>query len=117
MPIEKLTASEEIIMKAVWDCQKEPNVSEVLDKVTTVYGKDWKIQTVSTFLKKLVNKRYLKLQRNGRMYTYHILISETIYKKFLYTHLIRFWYNNDVAAFYLEMIKNGDLHKKELYKI
>lgn len=112
MQIEKLTECEEIVMKAVWDSSKEPVLSEVLDIVTIVYGKEWRPQTVSTFLSKLVNKKFLKLQRNGKIYTYKILIPESAYKRKLYKHLIYLWYNNDVMAFCLEMIKNGDFKKR-----
>ena len=88
MKIEKLTESEELVMKAIWDRNKEPVLSDVVDRVTDYYGKDWKPQTVSTFLSKLVQKKYLKLCRNGKIYTYKILISEKDYKQNLYKHQI-----------------------------
>lgn len=114
MQIAKLTECEEIVMKAVWDCQKKPALSEILDIVTKVYKKDWKAQTVSTFLRKLVNKKFIRLERNGKMYTYKILIPESAYKRKLYRQHISLWHNNDIVAFCLEMIQNGDLTQEHL---
>lgn len=114
MQIEKLTESEEIVMKAVWDCGKEPVLSEIMDIVTGIYHRDWKPQTVSTFLAKLVRKDYLKLQRNGKIYTYKILVTEAAYRRKLYQHHISFWNNNDVTEFIAELISNGDLSKEIL---
>lgn len=114
MFIEKLTESEELVMKSIWDCRKEPVLSDVVERVNDYYGKDWKPQTVSTFLAKLVRKNYLKLQRNGKIYTYKILISEAAYRQKLYKHHISFWNHNDISEFVTEMFDNGDLTKEDL---
>ena len=109
MKVEKLTESEELVMKAIWDCKKEPVLSDVVDRVNGFYGKDWKPQTVSTFLSKLVRKDYLKLIRNGKIYTYKVLIPESVYRRKLYKQHISFWNQNDVVEFVAEMINNKDL--------
>lgn len=96
MIIEKLTESEELIMRAVWDCRTEPELSDVVKRVVTVYGKDWKPQTVSTFLAKLVGKNYLRLQRNGKIYTYKILVNESQYNKEQLKRLYIFLYKNNI---------------------
>ena len=114
MKIEKLTESEELVMKSIWDCRKEPVLSDVVDRVNGYYGKDWKPQTVSTFLAKLVRKDYLRLQRNGKIYTYKILISEAAYKQKLYKHHISFWNHNDICEFIAEMLGNKDLTKEDI---
>lgn len=111
--IANLTDSEELVMKSVWDTQKEPVLSEVVDRVNSAYGKDWRPQTVSTFLAKLVGKKFLKLQRNGKIYTYKILVTEEAYKQKLYQHHISFWNNNNICEFVVEMFDNGDLTKED----
>lgn len=117
MKIEKLTESEELVMKSIWDCRKEPVLSDVVDRVNGFYGKDWKPQTVSTFLAKLVRKNYLQLCRNGKIYTYKILISEAAYRQKLYKHHISFWNQNDITNFITEMYANGDLTKEDMEEI
>lgn len=115
--MEKLTESEELVMKSIWDCRKEPVLSDVVDRVNGYYGKDWKPQTVSTFLAKLVRKDYLKLQRSGKIYSYKVLILEADYRRKLYKHHISFWNHNDITEFVSEMIKNGDLTKEDMENI
>lgn len=93
--IENLTESEEVVMRAVWDYGKEPELKDVLERVNGVYGKDWKPTTVSTFMAKLVKKGYLKMQRNGKVYTYKVLVSEEVYNREQLRHLYFFLYKND----------------------
>ena len=114
MKVEKLTESEEVVMKAIWDCKKEPVLSDVVDRVNGFYGKDWKPQTVSTFLSKLVRKDYLKLIRNGKIYTYKVLVPESVYRRKLYRQHISFWNNNDIVNFITEMLDNKDLTLEDI---
>ena len=117
MALAKLTESEEIVMKSVWDSEKEPVLSDVVERVNSIYEKNWKPQTVSTFLAKLVQKRYLELQREGKIYSYKILVSETDYKRKLYLQHVHFWYHNDMKEFVMSMIENGDLSREALDKL
>lgn len=95
MQIEKLTEAEEVTMKAIWDCKKEPVLSDVVERVHGIYGRDWRPQTVSTFLAKLVRKQYIKMQRDGKNYTYKILVSEGMYRHKQLEHLYMYLYKND----------------------
>lgn len=64
-------------------------------------------------LGKAGGKKFLKLQRNGKIYTYKILVSEKDYKQKLYQHHISFWHNNSVSEFVTTMFDNGDLTKED----
>ena len=102
--IEKLTESEEVIMRAIWDCKKEPGLSDVLERVNGYYGKDWKPQTVSTFLSKLCRKHYLELKRNGKIYTYKILVRECDYRRRELNRLYYFLYQSNKKALTKDMM-------------
>jgi predicted transcriptional regulator len=65
---------------------------------TKEYGKDWKSQTVSTFLSKLVLKGFIEPYRKGRYFHYKVLISEKDYKSSKLTRHISFWNKNDVES-------------------
>lgn len=112
--IENLTESEELVMKSIWDCKKEPVLSDVVERVNGFYGKDWARQTVSTFLAKLVRKNYIKMQRKGKIYTYKVLIPESAYRQKLYKHLISFWYGNDSKNLVEDIIQKGDFDLKKI---
>lgn len=94
MILKKLTEAEEVVMKAVWDCKKEPVLSEVAARLKE-YEKDWKPQTVSTFMAKLVQKQYVQMKRNGKIYTYKVLVKEEDYNKTQLKHLYTFLYRNN----------------------
>lgn len=95
MMIKKLTEAEEVVMKAVWDCKKEPVLSEVAARLREYYERDWKPQTVSTFMAKLVQKQYVQMKRNGKIYTYKVLVKEEDYNKAQLKHLYTFLYRNN----------------------
>lgn len=68
--IKRLPESEELVMSAVWEADSDPDLSTVMEFVHLNYGKDWKPQTVSTFLSRLVRRGFLTSYRKGR-YTYY----------------------------------------------
>lgn len=103
MQIEKLTESEEMVMRAVWDCKKEPVLSEIMERVNGVYGKDWRPQTISTFLARLVRKGYLKMQRDGKIYTYKTLVKARTYSKEQLKRLYIFLYGSNKEAVKLDL--------------
>lgn len=100
MQIEKLTEAEEVVMKGVWNCQNNhpPILSEIVEEVSNKYKKQWKSQTVSTFLAKLVRKGYLRLHREGKTYTYEVLVSEKIYNREQLRRIHNFLYAGNKVA-------------------
>lgn len=91
MRFENLTDCELLVMKILWDAEKELGLSEVTQRANETYQRDWKLQTVSTFLTRLVNKSYLESYRQGRVFYYRILVPETDYVKELAQDFIAFW--------------------------
>lgn len=77
---EKLTECEEMVMKAVWDAGEELSLMEIMQRVNDKYHKQWKPQTVSTFLARLVTKGYLGHYRQGRTFFYQILVPFEAYR-------------------------------------
>lgn len=102
---KSLTPSEEYVMKAIWECKKEPVLRDVLHQVNDVHGKEWAPQTVSTYLSKLCQKGYILLQRSGKTYSYKILVTEREYQKSQLKRMLVFIYNDD------EVLLNEDLEE------
>ena len=80
MNAKQLTAAETIVMKCIWDADHEMSLAEIVKNANEGYGKEWKPQTVSTYLAKLCLKNYIQMKRAGRTITYEILITEEDYK-------------------------------------
>lgn len=107
MQLKNLTACEQLIMKTVWDAEKELGLMEITKSVNAAYHKDWKPQTVSTFLGRLVRKDYLESHRQGRVFYYRILVPQEDYLREMTEQFIAFWYQGNVEAFLASLEKGG----------
>lgn len=106
MRFENLTDCELLVMKILWDAEKELGLSEVTQRANETYQREWKLQTVSTFLTRLVNKSYLESYRQGRVFYYRILVPETDYVKELAQDFIAFWGWDNMEIF-LAVVEKG----------
>lgn len=93
-----LTDCEQVVMKVIWDAGKDISLIQIMDALVRQYGKDWKRQTVSTFLVHLVQKGYLTSYRVGRVFYYHEEIRIADYLCELTKEYIDFWYDGSVDA-------------------
>ena len=76
-----LSDSELYIMKVIWRSEEVLNMQGVLERVNNLYGKNWKHQTVSVFLGRIVKKKLLTSKRQGRQFYYYPTMSEADYCK------------------------------------
>lgn len=96
MKMEKLTESEEVVMRAIWDCKNERILlQDVVDRVNGIYGREWAPQTVSTFLAHLRKKDYIVMYRRGRICRYEVKISEQDYRRRILKEVCIFLYKDD----------------------
>lgn len=117
MKFERLTYCEEIVMKTVWDSEEELCLMEIMDRVNKKYGKEWKPQTVSTFLARLVQKGYATHYRQGRQFYYKILVPLEEYKGKLTNEYIKFWNHDNADEFLYALMKERDLRSDEIERI
>ena len=117
MTLESLTYCEQLVMKTVWDASAELSLMEIVQRVNSKYDKNWKPQTVSTFLARLVRKGYLRHYRQGRLFFYQILISLEVYKGKLTSDYVRFWNHDNAAEFLCTLIKERPLRLDEINRI
>lgn len=113
----ELTQAETLIMKCIWDVEKEMQLSEVLEMVNARHQKEWKPQTVSTFLGKLVQKEFLKMKRNGRKVTYEVLIREEDYQAMQAEKFVSFWNQGSVGQFLTAFYREKKVSKEELEEL
>lgn len=94
----KLSECEEQILIAVWKSEEQACLKVVQADVNSRFAHEWKSQTVSTFLSRLVQKGYLKMERKGRNAYYHPEISLEQYRKVKLQSLLKIMYDDDVEA-------------------
>ena len=91
--MEELTKTELLVMKSIWEMGDGKTLQEIVNYTNVHSDKEWKPQTVSTYLAKLVKKRYLTSRQAGigRTHEYEALLTEEAYQKNQVKELYEFW--------------------------
>ncbi len=117
MELKELTTSETLVMKCIWESDHEMALSEIVEKTNEKFGKEWKSQTVSTFLAKLCLKNYIKMKRSGRTITYEVLVREEEYKSEQAREFVDFWNGGSLKQFITAFYKEKPASKEDLAEL
>jgi BlaI family penicillinase repressor len=90
MKINHLTSAEENLMKFFWDLNSF-YLKDVMEKHAEPKPHQ---NTVSTYLKILVEKGYLSTEKEGRIFKYSVIVPFDEYKKFILRELTQNFFNN-----------------------
>ncbi|AYN02310.1 BlaI/MecI/CopY family transcriptional regulator [Chryseobacterium aahli] len=90
MKINHLTSAEENLMKLFWDLNSF-YLKDVMEKHPEPKPHQ---NTVSTYLKILVEKGYLSTEKEGRIFKYSVIVPFDEYKKFILRELTQNFFNN-----------------------
>ena len=112
-----LTASETLVMKCIWSTSQELSLGDIFEMVNKQYHKNWKYQTVSTFLAKLVQKGFVCTRREGHRIFYQVLIAESDYRAEQAFEFVNFWNKGSISQFILSFHKEKSLTKEEIEEI
>ena len=99
------------IMRVIWDAGSPVTAAELLERFA---HKGWTIQTVSTFLSRLVEKGVLSVERRGRSNFYTPAVTEQGYQKLEARRLVDEHYHGDLPDFLAAFYGGGPLNKEEL---
>jgi predicted transcriptional regulator len=111
----KVSDAESQILKALWRA-KGPIPA---DEVATLLGEDqeWSAGTVRTFLARLVKKKVLAVQKDGRRYLYRPLVSRADYAHAESRKLIDRLFNGRLAPFITQFSEREDLSREEITEL
>ena len=113
MRAKPLTEREKITMKCVWDIGDGARLSRIMTLANDKYGKEWKPQTVSTFLGKLVRKGFVEQYRDGRYFYYRILIDKHTYRTQMIRDDVEFWDDDSLEMYISELFDKKTFTAKE----
>ncbi len=92
----KVTYTERLIMKVMWDSPEELSVPEIADKAQEDFGVIWSNSTVSCYMTMLREKGFVAMTRHSSIrYTYRCILTEQEYKKEFYEKEVVFWSKGD----------------------
>lgn len=80
MPMKKLPDAEFEIMKVVWANEPPITTSIIMEQLGK--EKEWKAQTIITLLLRLVERGFVRTEKNGKERNYFPLIAKEDYLKF-----------------------------------
>ena len=66
MDEHRLSDSELLVMKVIWRREESLSLQDIAERVNRVYEKNWKSQTVSVFLGRIVKKNLLASRHSGK---------------------------------------------------
>lgn len=79
---ERLSEAELMIMKIIWEFGRPVDAAEIRREMEKKYKRQWASQTMSTYLKILLQKGHLKVERvTSRIYLYEAVTDEAEYQK------------------------------------
>ena len=88
--MKKVSDAEEIIMSVIWSNEEPMALDEIRTKANAACGKDWKPQTVSTFLTRLCKKGFISSVRTAPEG------QNWLYRNMRLTSRKPHWYSEDV---------------------
>ena len=94
----RLPECEEMIMSVIWSAKEDLNLHQVTERANEKFGKDWKIQTVCTFLTRLEKKEFISIYRIGRYSYYHLEVSKDEYRKIVLENIAAMLFDGDYEA-------------------
>lgn len=99
---KELSETEKEIMNFLWSCEEKGEVlsfGEILDYFNTEKNRDWKKQTLSTYLLKLSEQELITGTRKGRTILYSPIITPQKYEKSKAKGLLDRMYEGSVSKF------------------
>ena len=107
--MEALTKREEEIMQVFWDINK----GFVKDIITKLPGNS-PYNTISSIVRILEKKGYLKYKQYGNTYEYSAKISKKRYRKQIFKSMMSDYFDNSYKKVVSYMVKENNLDEKDI---
>lgn len=113
----EISTCERMVMKIIWESEEDLDLAHVMNGVNEMFKKQWKPQTVSTFLSRLVKKGYLSVYRKGRYSYYQPLVAENDFKASTVSENISYFDHGNIGAFVCSLFDQMKLTKEDRERI
>lgn len=113
----KLTESELLVMKCIWEAGEAISSLEIQKKLEEVFEKEWKRTTISTFLLHLTEKGYVTSEKRGWTVYYLPLVSREQYLQERTRGFLDFWYDGKVGNLVSFLSGNDLLDPEEVERL
>lgn len=110
--IKKLPEAEFEVMKVVWANEPPITTSIIMEQLGK--GKRWKLQTVLTLMLRLVERGFIRTEKNGKERTYFPIISKEEYLKFETGDFIERFHGNSFVSLVATLYNGKKLKDSDL---
>ncbi|MCI8513433.1 MAG: penicillinase repressor [Lachnospiraceae bacterium] len=117
MEERELSASETMVMKAIWEAEGDISVPDLMEVMRVRYGKDYKRTSIGTFLLRLSDKRFISMYRKGRLSYVHVEKPEEEYRDMLSRKQLNLWFQGKSYQLFAALKDSGQLTKEDREKI
>lgn len=107
----KLSETEMEVMQEIWKVEDPVTVSQLMD---IFRNKDWKTSTLSTILKRLIEKGFLTKSMRGRVNFYYNTLTLDEYKKYEAKILLNRLYNGSIKNFIAAIVDDEGLSRNDI---
>jgi predicted transcriptional regulator len=94
--LKKLPDTEFEVMKVVWNNEPPITTSEIMKLLGN--EREWKIQSLVSFVSRLVEKGFLRSEKFGKERTYYPLVSKAEYRKFETSSVVNQFHDNSFLS-------------------
>lgn len=109
--LPQISEAEYEVMKVIWH-MAPVSTTEVTARLTA--STDWSPKTIQTMLKRLVQKGALTYEKNGRVFVYTPLVSETEYRTTKSKAFLNRFYDGKMAAMVSAYLDQEQISEQEL---
>lgn len=113
----EISTCERMVMKIIWESEEDLDLAHVMNGVNEEFGKNWKPQTVSTFLSRLVKKGYLTVYRKGRYSYYQPAVKQDDFKASTVSENIQYFDQGNIGSFVCSLFEHVKLSKEDKDRI
>ena len=114
---QKLSKTEMEVMQIIWASDHTMTSGELLDIFARNKGKEWKGQTIATFLARLVEKGVLTSIKQGQANIYEPRMSPEEYRFQEAKSLLETLYEGSVKNFLITLYDGKELTKDEIVEL
>jgi len=110
--LRKLPDAEFEVMKVVWANDSPITTSEIMKLLGN--ERNWKIQSLVSFMVRLVEKGFLRSEKHGKERNYYPLISMAEYRKFETGNVVKQFHNNSFLNLVTTLYEDDALTNKDI---
>lgn len=115
MEMQNLTEAEAEIMSKIWEVNVPVSSAMLLAEFSETRG--WKAQTICTFLSRLVNKKFLSVEKRGTANVYTAIISKSDFEYLMTEDFISKTYNGSIKNMIASLVDCGKISKEEIKEL